>query len=66
MFSKISLNTSKSPNGKSVQFCKAHNFAVEWHLKFEVEISENAFEHDLLLFTGAEKMPRLACYLCTI
>jgi hypothetical protein len=26
---------------------------------------KNANEHDLLLFTGVEKMLRLACYLCT-
>jgi hypothetical protein len=31
-FSKISLNTSKPP--KDVQNVEAHNFAVEWHLKF--------------------------------
>jgi hypothetical protein len=43
-----------------VQFCKPHNFAVEWHLKFEVEISENAIEHGLFLFIGAEKRATLA------
>jgi hypothetical protein len=34
-FSKFLLNTSKSPNGKVVQFVKGHNFHVEWHLRFE-------------------------------
>jgi hypothetical protein len=33
-FSKISLNTSKPPKEKNVQDVEAHNFAVEWHLKF--------------------------------
>jgi hypothetical protein len=33
-FSKISLNTSKPPKEKNVQNVEAHNFAVEWHLKF--------------------------------
>jgi hypothetical protein len=39
-FSKFFLNTSKSPNGKVVQFVKAHNFHVEWHCWFEVQIDE--------------------------
>jgi hypothetical protein len=34
MFSKISLNTSKPPNKKNVQNVEAHNFAVDWDLKF--------------------------------
>jgi hypothetical protein len=33
-FSKISLNTSKPPKEKNVQNVEAHNFAVEWHLRF--------------------------------
>jgi hypothetical protein len=39
-FSKISLNTSKPPKGKNVQNLKAHNFAVDWHLKFEGNLGE--------------------------
>jgi hypothetical protein len=39
-FSKFFLNTSKSPNGKVVQFVKAHNFHVEWHCWIEVQIDE--------------------------
>jgi hypothetical protein len=39
-FSKFFLNTSKSLNGKVVQFVKAHNFHVEWHCWFEVQIDE--------------------------
>jgi hypothetical protein len=33
-FPKISLNTSKPPKGKNVQNVEAHNFAVDWYLKF--------------------------------
>jgi hypothetical protein len=39
-FSKIHLNTSKSPNVKVVYFVEGHNFHVEWHLKFKVEMCE--------------------------
>jgi hypothetical protein len=39
-FSKYFLITSKSPNGKVVQFVKAHNFHVEWHCWIEVQIDE--------------------------
>jgi hypothetical protein len=39
-FSKFHLNTSKSPNVKVVCFVEGHNFHVEWHLKFGVEIGE--------------------------
>jgi hypothetical protein len=37
-FSKIHLNTSKSTNMKVVQFVEGHNFHVDWHFKFWVEI----------------------------
>jgi hypothetical protein len=43
-----------------VQNGKAHNFAVYWHLKFEEILGENAWEGVLPLFTGAEKLARLA------
>jgi hypothetical protein len=39
-FSKFPLNTSKSPNEKVVCFVEGHNFHVEWHLKFGVEMGE--------------------------
>jgi hypothetical protein len=41
-FSKFFQNTSKSPNGKVVQFVKAHNFHVERHCWFEVQIGEKS------------------------
>jgi hypothetical protein len=39
-FSKFHLNTSKSLNVKVVCFVEGHNFHVEWHLKFWVEMCE--------------------------
>jgi hypothetical protein len=42
-FSKFHLNTSNSPNIKVVQFVEGHNFHVEWHLRFEVQICEKAW-----------------------
>jgi hypothetical protein len=39
-FSKFSLNTSNSPNTKVVCFVEEHNFHVEWHCWFEVQIGE--------------------------
>jgi hypothetical protein len=39
-FSKFSLNTSNSPNTKVVCFVEGHNFYVEWHCWFEVQIDE--------------------------
>jgi hypothetical protein len=38
--SKISLNTSKPPKGKNVQNVEAHNFVVDWHLKFRGILGE--------------------------
>jgi hypothetical protein len=40
-FSKFHLNTSNSPNTKVVCFVQGHNFHVEWHCWFEVQIGEN-------------------------
>jgi hypothetical protein len=40
VFSKFHLNTSKSPNVKVVCFVEGHNFCVERHLKFGVEMCE--------------------------
>jgi hypothetical protein len=40
VFSKIHLNTSKSTNMKVVRFVEGHNFHVDWHFKFWVEIGE--------------------------
>jgi hypothetical protein len=42
-FSKFHLNTSKSPNVKVVYFVEGHNFHVEWHLRFGVEMREKAW-----------------------
>jgi hypothetical protein len=39
-FSKFPLNTSNSPNTKVVYFVEGHNFHVEWHCWFEVQIGE--------------------------
>jgi hypothetical protein len=39
-FSKFHLNTSKSTNTKVVQFVEGHNFHVDCHFKFLVEIGE--------------------------
>jgi hypothetical protein len=39
-FSKFSLNTSNSPNTKVMCFVEGHNFPVEWHCWFEVQIDE--------------------------
>jgi hypothetical protein len=42
-FSKFHLNTSNSPNAKVVYFVEEHNFHVEWHLRFGVEMREKAW-----------------------
>jgi hypothetical protein len=39
-FSKIHLNTSKSTFMKVVYLVEGHNFRVDWHFKFWVEIGE--------------------------
>jgi hypothetical protein len=39
-FSEIHLNTSKSTFMKVVQLVEGHNFHVDWHFKFWVEIGE--------------------------
>jgi hypothetical protein len=39
-FSKIRLNTSKSTFMKVVHLVEGHNFHVDWHFKFWVEIGE--------------------------
>jgi hypothetical protein len=43
MFSKVHLNTSNSPNVKVVYCVEEHNFHVEWHLRFGVEMRETAW-----------------------
>jgi hypothetical protein len=43
VLSKFHLNTSNSPKVKVVQFVDGHNFHVEWHLKFEVELGKKAW-----------------------
>jgi hypothetical protein len=40
-FSKFPLKTSNSPNTKVVYFVEGHNFRVEWHCWFVVQIDEN-------------------------
>jgi hypothetical protein len=40
VFSKIHLNTSKSTFMKVVHLVEGHNFHVDWHFKFWVEIGE--------------------------
>jgi hypothetical protein len=42
-FSKFHLNTSKSPNVEVVYFVEGHNFHVDWHLTFGVEVREKAW-----------------------
>jgi hypothetical protein len=42
MFSKFHLSTSNSSNVKVVYFVEEHNFHVEWHLRFGVEMREKA------------------------
>jgi hypothetical protein len=54
-FSKFDLNTSKSPNVKVVYFVEGHNFHVEWHLRFGVEMCEKLGQRLELLFIGAQK-----------
>jgi hypothetical protein len=39
-FSKIHLNTSKSTFMKVVHLVEEHNFHVDWHFNFWVEIGE--------------------------
>jgi hypothetical protein len=39
-FSKFHLNTSKSTFVKVVHLVEEHNFHVDWHFKFGVEIGE--------------------------
>jgi hypothetical protein len=39
-FSKFHLNTSKSAFMKVVHHVEGHNFHVDWHFKFWVEIGE--------------------------
>jgi hypothetical protein len=39
-FSKFLLNTSKSTLMKVVHLVEGHNFHVDWHFKFWVEIGE--------------------------
>jgi hypothetical protein len=39
-FPKIHLNTSKSTFMKVVHLVEGHNFRVDWHFKFWVEIGE--------------------------
>jgi hypothetical protein len=39
-FSKFHLNTSNSPNTKVMYFVEGHNFHIEWHCWFEVQIGE--------------------------
>jgi exopolyphosphatase/pppGpp-phosphohydrolase len=39
-FSKIHLNTSKYTFMKVVHLVEGHNFHVDWHFKFGVEIGE--------------------------
>jgi hypothetical protein len=46
-FSKFHLNTSKSPNVKVVYFVEGHNFRVEWHWRFGVEMREKAWSKPL-------------------
>jgi hypothetical protein len=47
-----------------VQNVEAHNFAVDWHLKFEGILGKNACEGVLLLFTGAEFLATLCARSC--
>jgi hypothetical protein len=42
-FYKFHLNTSNFPNIKVVYIVEEHNFNVEWHLRFGVEMREKAW-----------------------
>jgi hypothetical protein len=66
-FSKFPLNTSNSPNTKVVCLVEGHNFHVEWHCWFEVQMSEKCKSQRLLsLFTGAEISVSFPYSLCQI
>jgi hypothetical protein len=52
-FSKIHINTPKSPNIKVVQFFEGHNFAFGWHCKFGVENGEKLGQLQETLFISA-------------
>jgi hypothetical protein len=65
-FSKIPLNTSKSPNGKVVQFVEAHNFPVEWHCWFARESCEKCKSMRWPIVLGAEFSAKFLCNLCSI
>jgi hypothetical protein len=49
-----------------VQNVKAHNFVVDWHLKFEKFLVKNALEGVLLVFIVAEFLANLAYRSCSI
>jgi hypothetical protein len=63
-FSKFQLNTSKYPNVKVVCFVEGHNFHVEWHLKFEVEMCEKCKSTLLGTIHRRPETANLACELC--
>jgi hypothetical protein len=56
----------KTTQRENVQNVKAHNFAVDWHLKFEEILGENAIECVMILFIGAEFLANFACRSCSI
>jgi hypothetical protein len=64
-FSKFHLNTSKSPNVKVVYFVEGHNFHVEWHFWFEVQIGEKC-SGLRALFTRVEISAKFHYVLCKI
>jgi hypothetical protein len=46
--SKFLLNTLNPPNIKVVQFVEGHNYHVEWHLRFEMQMCEKAWSMSLV------------------
>jgi hypothetical protein len=63
-FSKFHLNTSNSPNAKVVYFVEEHNFHVEWHLRFGVEMCEKAWSTLAVTIHRCPETETLACNLC--
>jgi hypothetical protein len=52
--------------GKVCSFARHTTLLLSGFSNLKWKLVKNAIEHGLLLFTGAEKRPRLACYLCKI
>jgi hypothetical protein len=62
-FSKFHLNTSISPNAKVVFFVEGHNFHVDCHLRFEVEMGEKAWSTPRVTIHCRPETANLVCHL---